>query len=263
MVVPFQQRVFAAMPASLPRMAQVVGYSTSAAMTPETVERLVVETESAIGEPIRHTIRKAFPQPLDRSIAAEVELAWKASKRVLLLSNKLSRPNLVHITAMRLPQCKGAAFPADLGIFSINIHSTGPRALDVLTRLQTYATISGAFMARADSPGWEESVRSVCQDQGVASEALFRGIRFTSEAGWAISERIGWGTYIGARCARAFGTLTAPEVIEQHIDGGATLWVTKDPLDLRNKDHFCRHAAILNELANHWHSGTKMSELRQ
>jgi len=243
-------------------MVQLVGYCPSGAMTPDMVERLVVETESAIGEPIRHTVRKAFPQPLDRSIADEVELAWKAPKRVLMLSNKLSRPNLVHITALRLPQCKGAAFPADLGIFSINVRSAGPRALDILSRLQTYATISGAFMARADSPAWDESLRATRHGVGGASEEFCRGIRFISEAGWAISERIGWGTFIGPRCALAFGTVSAPEVIEQRSDGSATFWVTKDPLDFRNEEHLCRHAAFMNELANQWHSGTKIGDIR-
>jgi hypothetical protein len=62
-------------------------------MTPDLVERLVMEVEDAIGEPVRHTIRKLFPKRLDRSIADEVALAWKAPKRVLMLSNQFSRPN--------------------------------------------------------------------------------------------------------------------------------------------------------------------------
>jgi hypothetical protein len=83
MTVPFEQRVFPAMQPGLPRKATLVGFCPSSNMTPALVERLVVETEEAIGEPIRHTIRKLFPKEIDRSIADEVELAWKAPKRVL------------------------------------------------------------------------------------------------------------------------------------------------------------------------------------
>jgi hypothetical protein len=136
MTVPFEQRVFPAMQAGSPRMAQLVGYCPSSTMTSALMERLVLETAEAIGEPIMHTIRKTFPQPLDRSIADEVELGWKAPKRPLMLCNQLSRPNHVLITANRFPRPKGGAYPADFGVFSIGISSAAPRALDLLTRVQ-------------------------------------------------------------------------------------------------------------------------------
>jgi hypothetical protein len=261
MTVPFEQRVFPAMQASLPRMAQLIGYCPSSTMTSALVERLVLETEEAIGEPIRHTIRKAFPQPLDRSIADEVELGWKAPKRTLMLCNQLSRPNHVLVTANRFPRPKGGAYPADFGVFSIGISSVAPRALDVLTRLQTYATSSGAFMARADSPEWLESTETVLKVRGFARETFFPRIRFISENGWGISERFGWGTYIGPRCALAFGSLATPELIEPCKDGGAVVWLTKAPFDFRDETHFSRHQALKKELEGHLHPGTQIGEL--
>jgi hypothetical protein len=263
MTVPFEQRVYPAMQSGWPHKATLIGFCPSSKMTPALVERLVLETEDAIGEPIRHTIRKVFPKLLDRCIADEVELAWKAPKRTLMLSNQLSRRNHVLITANRFLRPQGGPYPADFGVFWIGINCAAPRALDLLTRLQTYATMSGAFMARVDSPHWAESSVAVQQECGLAPSAFFSGIRFISEAGWGISERLGWGTYIGPRCARAFGALATPEVIERCADGGAVIWLTKAPLDFRNEVHFYRHKALMKELADHLHPGTQISELRK
>ena len=69
MTVPFEQRVYPAMQSGWPHKATLIGFCPSSKMTPALVERLVLETEDAIGEPIRHTIRKVFPKLLDRSIA--------------------------------------------------------------------------------------------------------------------------------------------------------------------------------------------------
>lgn len=261
MAVPFDQRVLRPVQVSLPRMASVVGYCPAAAMTPERVERLVVVTETAIGEPIRHTVRKTFPQPLDRSIAEEVELAWKAPKRSLLLTNKLTRPNQVHITAFRMPTFKGAAYPADVAWFSISISASAPAALEVLGRLRRYAALSEAFMARADSPDWFASSVAAAPGKDAMLQTFDKGIRFVSEAGWAISERIGWGTYVGPRCSRAFGELSQPERIEKDEDGGMSFWLTRAPTDFRDEAHVRRHAAVLSELEPHWHPGTELGEL--
>jgi hypothetical protein len=261
MTVPFDQRIFPAMQPGFSRKAMLVVFCPSSNMTPILVERLVLETEEAIGEPIRHTIRKLFPKKLDRSIADEVELAWKAPKRVLMLSNQLSRPNHVLITANRFPRPQGGSYPADFGVFCMGISNAAPRALDLLTRLQTYATLSGAFMARVDSPDWMESYDAVLKKRGLAPETFSPGIRFISEGGWGISERFGWGTYIGPRCARAFGSLATPEVIERCTDGGAVIWLTKAPFDFRTEAHFSRHKALMKELADHAHPGTQVSEL--
>jgi hypothetical protein len=133
--------------------------------------------------------------------------------------------------------------------------------LDLLTRLQTYATLSGAFMARVDSPEWMESANAVLEERGIAPETFFPRIRFISEDGWGISERLGWGTYVGPRCAVAFGSLTTPEIIERCTDGGAVIWLTKAPFDFRNESHFSRHKALMTELADHVHPGTQFSEL--
>jgi len=148
----------------LPRKATLVGFCPSSNMTPALVARLVLETEEAIAEPIRHTIRKLFPKKLDRSIADEVELAWKARKRVLMLSNQLSCPNHVLITANRFPRPQGGSYPADFGVFCIGINNAAPRALDLLTRLQTQAPTPPTAM------GPSAAVRA-CQPSG-ASDAL-------------------------------------------------------------------------------------------
>ena len=76
MTLPFELRVYPAMQSGWPRMATLVGFCPSSNLTPALVERLVLETEKDIGEPIRHTIRKLFPKKLDRGIADEVELTY-------------------------------------------------------------------------------------------------------------------------------------------------------------------------------------------
>jgi hypothetical protein len=154
MAIAFEQRMFPAMFPSIGRKAALVVFCPASNMTPDLVERPVMEVENAIGEPIRHTIRKLFPKKLDRSIAAEVTLAWKAPKRMLMLSNQFSRPTQLTITANRFSRVKGGIYPADYGVFSIEITNAAPRALDPLGRLPTFATLSGAFMARR-LPGME------------------------------------------------------------------------------------------------------------
>jgi hypothetical protein len=230
-------------------------------MTPELVERLVTEVEDAIGEPVRHTIRKLFPERLDRTIADEVALAWKAPKRVLMLSNQLSRLTRVTITATRFPRETGSKYPAEYGVFSFEIMNAAPNALDLLSRLPAFATLSGAFMSRADSPDWAESMATVSKERALAPWSLRRGFRFVSEEGWSISERFGWGTYIGPRCALAFGPLRAPEIVERTANGGALIWLTKEPFDFRNEDHFRRYAELTTELAAHLHPGNELDEI--
>src|SRR5687768_5952865 len=124
--VPFEDRVFPMVQFCPPDAVELRGYTTAAQMTPALVEKIVVETETALGEPIRHAVRKLFPKPLGVSLQEEVELAWKAPKRVLHLSNKMSRPNHVVITARRFPRPTGGAFPADWGQFSIQIRRSAP-----------------------------------------------------------------------------------------------------------------------------------------
>jgi hypothetical protein len=224
-------------------------------MTPELVERLVEEAENAIGEPIRHTIRKPFPTKLDRSIADEVSFAWKSPNRVLMLSNKLSRRTVVKISASRFPRSSGSKYPAEYGVFSIEISNAAPRSLDILSRLHTFADLSGAFLARADSPAWSESTATVMADRQLAPQSLSCGFRFLSEEGWSISERFGWGTYVGPRCALAFGPLRTPEIVERTPNGGAMIWLTKEPFDFHNEGHFRRYADLKTELATYLHPG--------
>jgi hypothetical protein len=253
--LPFEQRVFPMVGYALPGRAELAGYCQVESMTAGLVERIVEVTEEAIGEPIRHTARKLFPKPLDRSILEEVELAWKASKRVLELSNKLSRENYVRITASRYPRPRDGAYPADWGQFSLSMKQDAPNALDVLRRLPTYAAMSTAFMARADSPEWWTSMEVARVERGLAHGALVEKLRFVSEAGWAIAERLGWGTYIGPRCAREFGSLDAAEIVRQEPDGGVTVWITAEPFDFRNEAHFARYAALREQLARHCYQG--------
>jgi hypothetical protein len=260
MTVPFERRIFPAMYPSIGRKGALVVFCPASNMTPDLVERLVMEVEDAIGEPVRHTIRKLFPKKLDRSIADEVTRAWTAPKRVLMLCNKPSRPNHVTITANRFPRLQGARYPADYAVFSIEIGNTAPRALDLLSRLPTFAALSGAFMARADSPDWRESLVALVKERNLAPQSLSTGFRFVSEEGWGISERFGWGTYVGPRCALEFGPLRTPETIERSPDGGAVIWLTAVPFDFLNESHYRRYMELKRELAAHVHPGTQIGE---
>jgi hypothetical protein len=261
MTIPFEQRVFPAMYPSIGRRGSLVVFCPASNMTPDMVERLVLEAEEAIGAPVRHTIRKLFPKKLECSIAAEVARAWKARRGTLMLSNQLSSPTHLRITANRFPRGTGAAYPADFGFFSIEIDNAAPRALDLLARLPAFAKLCGAFMARADSPEWGNSMSAVLKEREMEPRSLIRGLRFVAEEGWCISERFGWGTYIGPRCARAFGSLSSPEVVEHATDGSAMIWLTTVPFDFRIAEHLRRHTNLLDEVAAHAHSGTQISEL--
>jgi hypothetical protein len=260
MTIPFERRVFPALYPSIGRKGALVVYCPASNMNPDLVERLVWEAEQAIEEPVRHTLRKCFPEKLTGSIAEEVAQAWKAPKRVLMLCNPLSRPTQVTITANRFPCAKNGAYPADYGVLSIEIGNSAPRALDLLARLPRFAALSGAFMARADSPDWRESMVAVTKERELGPQSLSTAFRFVSEEGWGISERFGWGTYVGPRCAREFGALCAPETIERLPDGGAIIWVTAQPFDFRNESHYCRYIELKKELAAHMHDGTQIGE---
>jgi hypothetical protein len=249
--VPFEQRVFQMVLSALPDYAELAGYCAAAGMTPALVESLVETSEQAIGEPIRHSARKLFPAPLKLGIREEVELAWKAPKRVLHLSNKLSRPNYTMITARPFPRPKGGHYPADWGRFSVRIKHDAPQALELLQRLPSYAALSGAFMARADSPQWWSSMNAVHAERGLGPGSLVTKLRFYSEAGWAIGERLGWGTWLGPRCAREFGRIEAAELVQEQLDGGACVWITKEPFDFRRQEHLARYLALREQLARH------------
>jgi len=260
MSVPFEQRVMPAIYPTMGRKGALVIFCPSSNMTPALVERLVEETEAVIGEPVRHTVRKTFPQELTHNIADEVTRAWKSPKQILTLCNKLSRPDHVTISANRFPSFKGAAYPADYGVCSIEIGNTAPRALDLIAHLATFAALSGAFMARADSPLWRESMVAVAKERGISPDSLAAPFRFVSEQGWGISERFGWGTYLGPRCTREFGPLRAPENIERLPDGGAIVWLTAAPFDFRDESHYSRYLELNRELAVHRHPGTQIGE---
>jgi hypothetical protein len=250
---PFESRVFAIPRVIWPGSIEVCGYCTAAQMTPEVVEGIVLETEKAIGEPITHTCRKTFPEPRKISVQEEVILAWKSRKRLLQLSTKLSRPNLVTIGANRHPRPKGAAYPADWGEFRILIRREAPDALQVITRLQEYSRISGAFFARADSPDWWESYR---RSRAPGDVAAMPSLRIASEPGWALGSSLGWINYFGARAARELGLDEAARTAGAHkvevtADGGRLLWITEEPFDFCDEAHRQRYSGLLQELSSH------------
>ena len=250
--------------AAWPDAAELCGYCDAPDMTPELVEALVRLTEEIIGEPLGHTVRKLFPQALDRSIRDEVVLAWEgrkggpSRKGGLRLSNKLSSANHVQISAMRFPRPKGGAYPADWGQFSVRVRSSAPAALQVLTSLGRYAELAQTFFARADSPQWWDSL---AQARAAHPKALALGrLRFASQRGWAISERLGWINCWGSRAAAELGlqqqdAAACAERVECTADGGRLLWLTAAPFDFGDEGHRSRHAALMNHLAPHRHDG--------
>lgn len=246
-------RVFHMVLYALPGLVELRGYCPLANMTAALVEAIVEQSEQAIGEPIRHTARKLFPKPLDRSIREEVELAWKAPKRELQLSNKLSRPNYTSITASRFPGPNVAPWAAGWAQYSVTIKQEAPQARALLGSLPQYAALSGSFMARADSPEWWTSLKEVQAQRGLAPGSLLRKLRFAADSGWFFAERLGWITRLGPDCAAAFGAMGAAEVVRKEPDGGVTVWITAEPFDFRRQDHLARYIALHEQLAKHAH----------
>jgi hypothetical protein len=250
---PFDSRVFRIPTVMWPMSIEVCGYCTAGEMTPGIVEALVAETEQAIGEPITHTCRKTFPAPRKLSIQEEVALAWKAPKRGLQLSTKLSRPNYVEISASRYPRPKGGAYPADWGQFRILVRSGAPEAMKVITRLQKYGQVSNAFFARADSPEWWDSYKRL---KGTGSTVALPCFRIAAEPGWAIGERLGWINYFGPRAAREIALDEAARTAGVHkaevtSNGGRLLWITEEPLNFCNETHRLRYCGLLSALSAH------------
>jgi hypothetical protein len=248
---PFETRVFKIPVVQWPDSIEICGYCTSAQMTPEVVEALLLETEKTLGVSISHTTRKTFPQPREKTIQEEVLLAWKAPRRLLNLSTRLSSPNYVDITASRYPSPKGAAYPVDHGAFRVCVRTNAPRALKVLRRLQGYAEISNAFFARADSPLWWDSFRKIKDsDSGV----VFPTLRVASQPGWAIGERFGWVSYYGPRAAQELQLDEAAGAARVHKldvtpNGGRLMWLTKEPFDFGNEAHRRVYCDLVSALA--------------
>lgn len=227
-----------------PDAIELCGYTEARHMTPALVESILVETEEAIGEPIRHTARGLFPKPLALSVQEEVELAWKAPKRSLDLCNKLSRPNHVNISADRLHHWAS---------FRIRVQRNAPAALNVLTRVEKYASLSSAFFVRADSPGWWDSRAADAEkNQALAIAQL----RIASDAGWSIAERLGWVNYFGSRASSDLGlndggSSCGAEANEPSGNGGRILWLTKAPFTFQDESHIKNYAQLLATLEPH------------
>lgn len=257
---PMESRVFPMTFVRWPDAIELRGYCTSAKMTPALVESIVRATEDAIGEPIRHSTRNTFPKPLELAIQDEVALAWQAPRRVLKLSNTLSRANHVSISASRFPRPIGGAYPADWAQFTICIRAGAPHALNVLEGIRDYAGLGNAFFARADSPAWWDSWDRA-KDRLPAIEQT--RLRIPSDEGWAISERLGWINWFGPRAVDALGlTGSAAELgvekIEDSADGARLLWLTKAPFDFDDESHCRRYLALTDRLEPHRHAGTPL-----
>ena len=242
-----------------PDTVELCGYCTADRMTPELVEGLVVEAEFVIKEPIRHVIRVLLPEPLNTSIRKEVDRAWKSPKSMAVLSNASARRNHVRISAGRFVGPFAGAHGADWARFSMRIRSGAPAAPVLIGKLREFGWLSGAFFVRADSPQWSASWERAT---GLPSLQDTR-LRIPSEAGWSITERLGWLNWFGPRAAAALGFAAPAEemgvaVIERNKDGSSVVLLTKAPMDFRDVAYRDSYVALLERLAPHRYLGKQV-----
>jgi hypothetical protein len=191
----------------MPDHVELRVYCPESELTPDAIEeRLLPLAESAIGEPIRHSMRRAFPAPLQSGVAEEVERSWKSKSGVLLLSNKLSSPNHVLFNA-RISVRRGAAGSlVRFGTLSLHVHEHAPRLEGVLQQLGDFVRMTRAHFGRADSPAWFS-----------AAPVILR----LSES-WHMKERFGWLNYLPPSCS---AQLPQPDdsIRVDAVDGGGHL----------------------------------------
>jgi hypothetical protein len=139
----------------MPGHVELRVYCPASELTPAAIEeRLLPLAEDAIGEPVRHSMRRGFPAPLRSGVAEEVERSWATNSGVLLLSNKLSSSNHVMLNA-RIGVRRGDAGVLErFGVLSLHVHEHAPALEGVLQRLGDFVRMTRAHFGRADSPAW-------------------------------------------------------------------------------------------------------------
>lgn len=170
----------------VPNHVELRVYCPESELTPATIEeRLLPLAEDAIGEPMRHSMRRAFPKPLESGVAEEVERSWTSKSGVLLLSNKLSSPDHVMFNA-RIAVRRGDAGTLErFGVLSLHVHEHAPRLENVLRRLGDFVRMTRAHFGRADSPTWASAAPVILP---------------LSES-WRMKERFGWLNYLPPSCS--------------------------------------------------------------
>jgi hypothetical protein len=194
--------------ARMPNHVELRVYCPESELTAAAIEqRILPLAESAIGEPLRHSMRRAFPAPLKASVAEEVEASWKSKSGVLLLSNKLSSPNHAMFNA-RISVRRGPTGALErFGTLSLHVHEHAPRLVDALQRLGDFARMTRAHFGRADSPAW------------LGATPVFLPLSAT----WRMKERFGWLNYLPPSCAAQLREADASMRIEALDDGGHLL----------------------------------------
>jgi hypothetical protein len=170
----------------IPNHVELRVYCPERELTPASIEECILPlAESAIGEPMRHSMRRAFPAPLKTSVAEEVEASWNSKSGVLLLSNKLSSRNHAMLNA-RISVRRGPAGTLErFGAMSLYVHENAPRLESVLQRLGDFVRMTRAHFGRADSPAWLSSTPVI----------------LPLSASWRMKERFGWLNYLPPSCS--------------------------------------------------------------
>jgi hypothetical protein len=148
-------------------------------------ERILPLVEEAVGEPIRHTMRRGFPAQIKGSLADEIAASWKSQSGVLLLSNRLSSPNHTMINARIAVRRDAAGGLHKFGSLGIFIHESAPKADALLQRLKDFVLATRAHFGRADSPAWTSVVPVVVPLSDT----------------WHMRERFGALTFLPSSCS--------------------------------------------------------------
>lgn len=235
-----------------PDTVELCGYCHADLMTPELIERFVQEVEFFLKEPLRHTVREVFPEPLTLSLRKEIERGWASPKRSVTLANAGNHRNHIRIAAGRFIGPFADNYTEDWARFSLRMAADAPAAPVLVGKLREFAWLSAAFFVRADSPAW---VSSRARANGLPPLQDTR-ICIPSGYGWSISERMGWLNWFGAHATTVLGFDRAPEdagvaVIERNEDGSCVVQLTRTPMDFRDAAYRQQYLALLEKMAPH------------
>lgn len=235
-----------------PDAVELCGYCHADMMTPELIERFVEEVEFFIKEPVRHSVREVFPEPISGSLRKEIERGWASHKRTATLANAANHRNHIRISAGRFVGPFADNYTEDWARFSLRMACDAPAAPVLAGKLREFAWLSGAFFVRSDSPAWVNS-RARANDLPPLQDTR---ICIPSGYGWAISERMGWLNWFGPLATTVLGFDGEPEaagvaMIERNEDGSSVVQITRMPMDFRDAAYRRQYLALLAKMAPH------------
>ncbi|MCH9698369.1 MAG: hypothetical protein K0U68_09720 [Gammaproteobacteria bacterium] len=221
---------------SLPDRTMIVAYCNEPLMSPQIIENVVLLFEDILDEPIRHTIRNLFPEPLKKEIKEEIRLGWKAPERRLRLANKLSSENHIEITGGPYLFRNINDQREITGKIRILINSEPPKIKYIASRFAEFADVTHAAFAKLESP--------------IGDKPLSDPLVLQLSPTWKIRESLGWFNFVSEKTASYFpNSLNSNLYFVDKIDSKGWLFgPCKKPYHCENQTHLKSMEALVNDI---------------